>query len=142
MTDAPLLVVAGALRRDNGCCLMHQRPLESHYGGLWEFPGGKVEAGERPGQALCRELNEELGVRILPQDCEALFFAETRSGEAGPALVILLYRIRHWHGEPQALEGGEVGWYALEDLESLAKPPLDERLVARLMESEATSRAR
>lgn len=57
-------VVAGALRGADDQWLMHQRPLEKMHGGLWEFPGGKIEATEIPSEALVRELHEELGVEI------------------------------------------------------------------------------
>ena len=128
----PLLVVAGALYRDDERWLMHQRPADKHHGGLWEFPGGKVEPSEFPKEALCRELAEELGVAIRPEDCEPLFFAESDASGPGPVIVILLYRIARWSGEPRALEGGAVGWFTPQGVAALAKPPLDVELAARL----------
>ena len=130
-TDA-LLVVAGALKRADGLWLMHKRPLQKHHGGLWEFPGGKVEQHESPREALCRELNEELGVSSKPADCEALFFAESDQESGVPAIVILLYKIERWSGEPRALEGEAVGWFTPKEVDALAKPPLDRQLAARL----------
>lgn len=129
-----LLVVAGALLRDDGLWLMHQRPLGKHHAGLWEFPGGKVEPSEIPREGLCRELAEELGIIVSPRDCEPLFFAEQGREGDDPALVILLYRLTLWSGEPRALEGGAVGWFALGEIDALAKPPLDCELAARLMD--------
>lgn len=129
-----MLVVAGALQRGDGLWLMHQRPLEKHHGGLWEFPGGMVEPSEIPKEALCRELAEELGVSIAPPDCEPLFFAETGRVGAIPPIVILLYRIARWGGDPRPLEGGSIGWFTPRGVEALEKPPLDVQLASRLFD--------
>ncbi|MDJ0977375.1 MAG: (deoxy)nucleoside triphosphate pyrophosphohydrolase [Erythrobacter sp.] len=127
-----LLVVAGALQRADARWLMHQRPVEKHHGGLWEFPGGKVEPSEIPREALCRELAEELGILVAAEDCAPLFFAEERSDGANPAIVILLYKITRWRGEPRALEGEAIDWFGAAGVSKLAKPPLDSELAARL----------
>ncbi len=136
MNTKSLFVVAGALRRADGLWLMQRRPEDKHHGGLWEFPGGKVEAIELPREALCRELAEELGVGIDPGDCESLLFAEERrkSGDSASdrTIVILLYSVENWSGEPQALEGGEIDWFTPAQIAELAKPPLDQELVAKL----------
>ena len=132
MNSQTLLVVAGALVRGDGLWLMHCRPLGKHHGGLWEFPGGKVEPYETPREALCRELHEELGIRVLPDACEELFFAD--SGLLGSVLpiVILLYKIERWDGVARALEGEASDWFTPSQIDSLAKPPLDEDLAIRL----------
>ncbi|MEM6858654.1 MAG: (deoxy)nucleoside triphosphate pyrophosphohydrolase [Pseudomonadota bacterium] len=127
-------VVAGALQRADGLWLMHQRPFEKHHGGLWEFPGGKIEVAEKPKEALCRELYEELGIRVTVDDCKPLGFEESLIQSDVPAIVILLYRIARWDGEPAALEGESVGWFAPDEIERLHKPPLDQRLTRRLFE--------
>ena len=132
MTRRWLPVVAGALKRADGCWLMHQRPEEKHHGGLWEFPGGKVESSEIPIESLIRELREELGVAIRAQDCLPVAFAEEVPGGGGNPIVILLYRIARWEGEPTALEGGAVGWFTPAQIADLAKPPLDIVLYERL----------
>lgn len=114
---------------------MHRRPFEKHHGGLWEFPGGKVEDAEIPVKALTRELNEELGIAVDPDDCEPIGFAEEAEASAGRApIVILLYKVTAWSGEPCALEGEGVGWFTRTEIESLDKPPLDSALAARLFE--------
>jgi len=127
-----MAVSAGALQRADGRWLMHRRPPDKHHGGLWEFPGGKVEASEMPNECLARELAEELGITLRTEDLEPAGFAEEGMAEGRRALVILLYTARRWEGEPAALEGGEVGWFTPQEIAGLAKPPLDSLLAARL----------
>lgn len=118
-------VVAGALHRDDGRWLMNCRPEGKHHGGLWEFPGGKVESHEIPIQSLIRELEEELGIVCHAEACRPFSFAEGGSDDGQPAIVILLYTVGAWDGEPQALEGGAVGWFTPDEALALSKPPLD-----------------
>jgi 8-oxo-dGTP diphosphatase len=132
MAHAWLPVVAAAIAREDGCWLMHRRPANKHHGGLWEFPGGKVEPSEVPVESLIRELAEELGISVLSEDCEPLIFAEESLGESDRPIVILLYKIRIFTGEPQALEGGAIGWFKPSRAALLEKPPLDARLCERL----------
>ena len=136
-TDAAagwIAVVAGALGRVDGRWLMHQRPPGKHHAGLWEFPGGKVEPDEIPSQSLIRELHEELGIRCDPATLAPAGFAETRVPEAGRQIVILLYTVSGWRGEPQALEGGAVGWFTPAEALALPMPPLDIQLAAQLFQ--------
>ncbi|MDJ0644050.1 MAG: (deoxy)nucleoside triphosphate pyrophosphohydrolase [Erythrobacter sp.] len=132
MTGEFMLVVAGALQGRNGSWLMHRRPLGKHHGGLWEFPGGKVEATETPAKALCRELSEELGIEIEPWHCKPLAFAEDCIGEGRKPIVILLYNVTDWRGEPMALEGEDIGWFTPDQVAALDKPPLDCELARHL----------
>lgn len=132
MTQRWIAVVAGALESGDGRWLMHLRPQGKHHAGLWEFPGGKVDAGEMPAAALVRELAEELGIVCDVSDLVPCGFAERGGDGASPALVIMLYRLARWQGEPQALEGGGVGWFTPDEIASLPKPPLDTELAARL----------
>ena len=127
-----MLVVAGALVRPGNSWLMHQRALEKHHGGLWEFPGGKVEDTEIPVKALIRELREELGIAVIEQDCSPVAFAEDCSQTTQNPVVILLYKIQHWAGEPEALEGERIGWFTPQEITELDKPPLDCELADRL----------
>ena len=135
MSEDVIWVVAGGLKGPGDAWLMHRRPLGKHHGGLWEFPGGKVESTEIPVKALIRELQEELGITVRPEYCEPVGFAEDRNPDPGhPAIVILLYTITRWQGEPRALEGGEVNWFTAESVLELEKPPLDCELAAQLFE--------
>jgi 8-oxo-dGTP diphosphatase len=126
-------VVAGVLCAEDGRLLMHKRPDHKAHGGLWEFPGGKVEPWETPVNALIRELREELGIAIDPDDCAPACFAEGSNAAGDCAIVILLYTIARWQGEPQALEGGAVDWFTPERIAALEKPPLDIALARRLL---------
>ncbi|WP_370638063.1 (deoxy)nucleoside triphosphate pyrophosphohydrolase [Croceicoccus sp. Ery15] len=132
----PMLVVAGALIDDANRVLMHRRPAGKHLEGLWEFPGGKVEAGETPPAALARELAEELGVTISDSAFSPRGFAyETRDfspPEPARGIVLLLYSCRIWAGNPAPLEGGGLGWFAIPDVDSLDLAPLDRILLGQL----------
>jgi 8-oxo-dGTP diphosphatase len=130
-----LAVVAAALQRADGRWLMHCRPLGKPHGGLWEFPGGKVESAEMPQEALIRELAEELGISCAGADLAPFAFAETDPAGEGQAIVILLYTVSGWQGDPAALEGGTVGWFTPEEIAHLPKPPLDAVLAARLFQN-------
>lgn len=132
MTPPWIAVVAGALQRSDGRWLMHRRPEGKHHAGLWEFPGGKVEPSESPTEALLRELAEELGIDCRAAHVEPAGFAESDASAEASGLVILLYTVRGWRGEPRALEGGAVGWFTPQDVLELSKPPLDVKLVAGL----------
>jgi 8-oxo-dGTP diphosphatase len=129
-----LPVVAVALLDRQGQVLMQQRPLGKQHGGLWEFPGGKVEAGESPQQAAARELAEELGVGLDPCALDAVgFAAEPVLAKGQRPVVILLFAARQWQGAPQPQEGQNMAWYRIEDLGALAMPPLDYPLARALV---------
>ena len=125
-------VVAAALSAENGLWLMQRRPPEKHHGGLWEFPGGKVEKGETPQNALVREVKEELGIVIKATDIEPVTFAQSEGETDNPPIVIFLYKVSVWEGQPRALEGGDISWLLPEQIIKLAKPPLDVELAVRL----------
>ena len=125
-------VVALALTDGEGRWLMHKRPAGKHHAGLWEFPGGKVESGETPANALVREIAEELGIAIDSTDLAPATFAQEEEGAREKPIVILLYTCARWKGDPQALEGGEVDWFTPAEVRELDKPPLDVALAASL----------
>jgi 8-oxo-dGTP diphosphatase len=130
-----IAVVAGAMKDARGRFLLQRRPLEKHHGGLWEFPGGKVEPRENPRTALVRELNEELTITIDQTALEPLAFAEEAPAGGRPGIVILLYRVTAWQGIPVAEPGADIGWFRLAEARRLALPPLDQALVETLAAS-------
>jgi 8-oxo-dGTP diphosphatase len=130
--STPVLVVAVALIER---ILLQRRRLSAEHGGLWEFPGGKVEAGETPESAALREIDEELGVRLASAELVPLTFAGDADAPPPPrrAHVILLYTCRCWQGVPECREGEEIAWFAAGELAGLAMPPLDYPLAAALV---------
>lgn len=123
MKNIPTLVpvVAAALIAPDGRVLMQQRRAGAQHGGLWEFPGGKVEAGEGLEQSLCRELEEELGIRVDPEALTPFSFAAL----PGEPVLLLLFLCRSWQGNPQCLDAAAVGWFDPVALLELPMPPLD-----------------
>lgn len=120
------VVVALALLDGEGRVLMQRRPQNKAHGGLWEFPGGKVEAGESCDAALVRETDEELGVSLNVVDIFPVFFAVEPATESKRQLLLLLFGARSWCGEPRALEAGStIGWVTRDELVSMPMPPLD-----------------
>lgn len=132
--STPVLVVAVALIDRHGRILLQRRRLGGEHGGLWEFPGGKVEPGETPQSAAVREIEEELGVRLDPAALMPISFASDSQPPVPPrrCYVILLYTCRAWIGEAECRQGEEIRWYRSGELAGLAMPPLDYPLVSAL----------
>ena len=132
MKNIPTLVpvVAAALIRPDGRVLMQRRRQGAQHGGLWEFPGGKVEAGEGLEQSLCRELAEELGIVVHPDALAPVSFAAL----PGEPVLLLLYACRQWQGEPACLDADAVDWFAADALAELPMPPLDVPLARAVQE--------
>ena len=101
-------------------------------GGLWEFPGGKVESGEQPEDCLIRELKEELGIDVKQECLAPLTFASHRYPDFH--LLMPLYVCRRWTGFPRSLEGQALKWVRAKQLRDYPMPPADEPLIAPLIE--------
>ena len=136
MTAAPpvrlLLVVAAALVDADGCVLVAQRPQGKQLAGLWEFPGGKVDAGERPEAALIRELHEELSITVREPCLAPLTFASHAYDDFH--LLMPLYICRRWEGFVASREGQALKWLRPGQLRTLPMPPADEPLIPALID--------
>jgi 8-oxo-dGTP diphosphatase len=125
-----VLVAACALVDPDGRVLIARRPHGKSMAGLWEFPGGKVEAGERPELSLIRELREELGI-VVQEECLApLTFASHLYPDFH--LLMPLYVCRRWQGIVTGREAQELKWVRPSDLRNYPMPPADEPLIPHL----------
>ena len=127
------LVVACALVDSDGRVLVAARPSGKSMAGLWEFPGGKVEAGETPEAALIRELKEELSIDVTAACLAPLSFASHAYDEFH--LLMPLYVCRKWDGQIAPREGQETQWLRPRDLFNLPMPPADKPLIAALRDA-------
>lgn len=127
----PLIVVAAALIETNRTILIQKRPDGGALAGLWEFPGGKREAGESSRAALIRELDEELGIAVDPDDLMPCgFVVEPRERDE---LILLLFACHRWRGVAAPLTASELRWVAADALAGHAMPPADVPLAAGLV---------
>jgi 8-oxo-dGTP diphosphatase len=122
-----LLVVAVALIDTEGRVLLAQRPQGKSLAGLWEFPGGKVEANETPEAALIRELAEELGIETKSSCLAPLTFASHSYDDFH--LLMPLFACRRWTGIPTPREGQTLAWVRARDLRDYPMPPADIPLI-------------
>jgi 8-oxo-dGTP diphosphatase len=127
-----VLVAAVALIDADGRVLISKRPEGKQLGGLWEFPGGKVEAGERPEAALIRELKEELAIDVAESCLAPLTFASHAYDDFH--LLMPLYVCRRWQGTLRGAEGQELAWVRPLRLRDYAMPPADIPLIPHLID--------
>jgi 8-oxo-dGTP diphosphatase len=125
-----VLVAACALIDVDGRVLLAQRPPGKSMAGLWEFPGGKVETGERPEDSLIRELKEELGITVREACLAPLTFASHAYPEFD--LLMPLFVCRRWDGMVTPREGQRLAWVRPNRLREYPMPPADEPLIAHL----------
>jgi 8-oxo-dGTP diphosphatase len=125
-----MTVVAAALVDADGRVLLQQRSPGRHMAGLWEFPGGKVEAGELPEAALVRELKEELGIETDTACLAPATFASEPLGDRH--LLLLLYICRKWRGTPQPIDAAALTWVRPAQMFALPMPPADKPLIGIL----------
>ncbi|WP_028035909.1 8-oxo-dGTP diphosphatase MutT [Chelativorans sp. J32] len=132
-SEKPILLVAAcALIDADGRILLAQRPEGKSMAGLWEFPGGKVEAGETPEETLIRELHEELGIETKVECLAPLTFA-SHSYERFH-LLMPLYVCRRYQGTPRSREGQALKWVRPRNLRDYDMPPADEPLIPFLID--------
>jgi len=131
--DLPIVLVAAVALIDiDGRVLIAERPAGKQMAGLWEFPGGKVHAGESPETALIRELDEELGIDVSASCLAPIAFASHSYDTFH--LLMPLYACRVWKGRPEGREGQQLKWVRPARLGDFAMPPADVPLVAQLQD--------
>ena len=127
-----VLVAAVALIDADGRVLISRRPEGKQLGGLWEFPGGKVEQGERPETALIRELKEELAIDVAESCLAPLTFASHAYDDFH--LLMPLSVCRRWKGQVSGAEGQEIAWVRPLKLRDYPMPPADIPLIPHLID--------
>jgi len=126
----PVIQVTAGIIQRNGLVLLARRPRFGHLGGLWEFPGGKIENGESPVQCLARELEEELLIRIDPREVKPF---DSSFYEYGMRRVLLIgMTVGKFCGVPTPVEHAEIAWMEVGALESIPLAPADVPLARRL----------
>lgn len=123
-----LPVVAALIKREN-TLLLGLRPKGGSLAGLWEFPGGKIEAGEQPDQALARELKEELGIDA---EIGPLRLATTHSYKEINVLI-MFYEINYWTGQPQPLHHTELKWVTPSKIKDMPLPEANRKILDRIV---------
>ncbi len=127
MTPPVLIVVAAAIVNPLGEILLSQRPEGKPMAGMWEFPGGKIEEGESPEEALVRELREEIGIDV---EAKALIPATFAShAYENFHLLMPLFLVQEWAHDPTPLEGQGLKWFKLSEINTKTMPPPDGPLV-------------
>ena len=121
-------VAVGIVADSTGAILIARRPDHAHQGGRWEFPGGKVEAAETVATALQRELHEELGITV--QAAEP--WLQVRHAYSDKTVLLDVWRVTAWQGEPHGREGQPLRWALPAELTDFAFPAADEPIIARL----------
>jgi len=127
-----VLAAAVALVDADGRVLLCKRPSGKPFAGLWEFPGGKVESGERPEAALIRELKEELSIDVVESCLAPLTFASHAYDDFH--LLMPLFVCRRWKGVARGVEGQELTWVKPLELRGYAMPPADVPLIPHLID--------
>lgn len=125
-TDDGVAHVVAAAIVENGCVLLSLRPRNVDFGARWECPGGKVEKSETHGEALARELREELGIEVRKTGCDALWYGQFKNDVSRPDrrhIYYFLYAVSSFEGTPRGREGQEVQWFGPDGLDRLQLAP-------------------
>ncbi|KAA9002592.1 8-oxo-dGTP diphosphatase MutT [Affinibrenneria salicis] len=131
MTQKQLSVAVGIIRNSEQRYFITRRPQGVHMGGMWEFPGGKVEEGETPEQGLIRELQEETGITALQPH-----FLESKQVDVPGRLITLhFFLVERWQGEPWGREGQPMRWLPVDELQEDEFPPANADIIRRLKSS-------
>ena len=135
-------IVAAGIVIEDFKVLLSRRKKGSHLAGLWEFPGGKAEAGEDPRAALRRELEEELGIKARIGEIVDVTFH--RYDDADKAVLLLFFEAAREEGspEPKAIDVAEVAWRAADELDAATFPPADVAVLAKVRERLSASSGR
>ncbi len=128
-----VLVAAGIIVNQQGQVLIARRPDHLHQGGLWEFPGGKVEAGEPLANALRRELKEELAIEVLNADPYKTIFFDYPDKQ----VQLAFFWVDHFQGQACGLEGQEIQWVAVGKLVDYAFPAANQAIVDELVQKQS-----
>lgn len=123
-------VVTGLIKKE-GKVLVGLRPEGRNLPGVWEFPGGKLELGETPEEALARELSEELGIEA---EVGKLLFAITHS-YSGTGILLLFYHVKFWKGEPKDVHHEKLRWVTVKELQQLTLPDANFKVLKRITET-------
>jgi len=126
---AIVTVAVGILIDPQGRVLVTRRAPKTHQGGLWEFPGGKVEPGETVSGALARELKEELGVAVLTSEP----FMTLQHDYVDKQVCLSVYTVTSWRGEPSGIEGQPLAWQRPADLIDWPFPAANQPILGRLL---------
>jgi len=126
------LVVACALINEYGKVLINERPVGKDYAGYWEFPGGKVDEGETPEEAIIRELKEEINIDVTGSCLAPLSFTEKQYDNY--YVVVLLYVCRRWNGHIMPMEEQELAWVNPKEIDNFKLLPADKSFFASLRE--------
>lgn len=132
-SSVPVVWVSAAAILKDQKLLVAERPQGKSMAGIWELPGGKIEAGETPEGALARELNEELGIAVNPHDLKPLTFASYRYEKFH--LVMPFFTLTQWNGEPHGKEGQRLAWIGYQDLVNYPTPAADIALFHKLYDA-------
>ena len=133
-SDSPIHVVAAILADARGRILLTRRGDGRDLAGLWEFPGGKLEAGETPEQALRRELREELGIDLADDAANLTPLIAVPHAYPHKRIRLDVHRVARFRGRPHGCEGQALAWVAPNRLASYAMPAADRPVVAALLQ--------